>query len=184
MAEHVCPVWLGYLLASPIRKLFHNPKKILGHHVDEGMKVLDIGCAMGFFSLPLAEMVGAQGRVVCIDIQEGMVKSLEKRALKYGLSKRIEARICGRDSLGIDDLAGKIDFALAFAVVHEITDLGSFYSEVYEAIRSGGRFLVTEPRGHVSGDNFDAAVYLAEQKGFNVLNRFRKFYDRNALFEK
>ena len=43
MAKHVCPVWVGYLLASPLRKLFHNPKKILGPYVEEGMKVLDIG---------------------------------------------------------------------------------------------------------------------------------------------
>ena len=27
MAEHVCPVWVGYLLASPLRKLIQNPRK-------------------------------------------------------------------------------------------------------------------------------------------------------------
>jgi 2-polyprenyl-3-methyl-5-hydroxy-6-metoxy-1,4-benzoquinol methylase len=58
MAQRVCPIWVGYLLASPVRKLYQNPKKILGAYVREGMKILDIGCAMGFFSLPLAEMTG------------------------------------------------------------------------------------------------------------------------------
>ncbi|MBW1867352.1 MAG: methyltransferase type 11, partial [Deltaproteobacteria bacterium] len=42
MAEHVCPVWVGYLLASPLRKIFQNPDKILSDYVKEGMKVLDI----------------------------------------------------------------------------------------------------------------------------------------------
>jgi len=60
MAEKVCPVWVGYLLASPIRKLFQNPPKILSPYVENGMKVLDIGCVMGFFSLPLARMVGSK----------------------------------------------------------------------------------------------------------------------------
>ncbi len=184
MAKHVCPVWVGYLLASPLRKLFHNPKKILGPYVEEGMKVLDIGCAMGFFSLPLAEMVGALGKVICVDTQEDMIKSLGKRARKAGLSERIETRLCGEDSLGLDDFTGKIDFALAFAVVHEIPDVDSFYSEIYEAIKPGGRFLVAEPRGHVSESNFDATVSLAEQKGFNVLNRSRTFSGRAVLLQK
>jgi len=61
MAEKVYPVWVGYLLASPIRKLFQNLHKILGHYIEKGMKVLDVGCAMGFFSLPLAGMVGPMG---------------------------------------------------------------------------------------------------------------------------
>jgi len=59
MAEHhLCPVWIGYLLASPVRKLSQNPRKILGPYVNEGMTVADIGCAMGFFSLPLAKQSG------------------------------------------------------------------------------------------------------------------------------
>ncbi len=184
MAEHVCPVWVGYLLVNPIRKLFQNPKKLLGQHVTDGMTALDIGCAMGFFSLPLAEMVGAQGKVICVDIQENMIRSLEKRAHKAGLSDRIETRLCGQDSLGLDDVTGKIDFALAVAVVHEVPDAGSFYSEIYGAVKPGGRFLVAEPKGHVSKADFDATVSLAEQTGFNVLNRSLAFSDRAALLQK
>jgi 2-polyprenyl-3-methyl-5-hydroxy-6-metoxy-1,4-benzoquinol methylase len=77
MAKHVCPVWVGYLLSSPIRKLFQDPDKILGPYIKEGMTVLDFGCAMGFFSLPAARMVGSNGKVICIDIQKGMIEKLE-----------------------------------------------------------------------------------------------------------
>ncbi len=79
MSESVCPVWVGYFLASPVRKLFQNPEKMLAPYVKEGMRVLDIGCAMGFFSLPLAQMIGLNGKVICVDVQEKMIKSLEKR---------------------------------------------------------------------------------------------------------
>jgi 2-polyprenyl-3-methyl-5-hydroxy-6-metoxy-1,4-benzoquinol methylase len=184
MAEHVCPVWVGHLLASPLRKLFDNPKKILGQHVTDGMTALDIGCAMGFFSLPLAEMVGVQGKVICIDLQERMIKGLEKRARKGGLSERIEPRLCSKDSLGLEGFTGTIDFALAFAVVHEVPDAGSFFSEIYEAIKPDGKFLVAEPKGHVSENDFDATVSLAKQKGFKVVNRSRTFSGRSALFQK
>lgn len=184
MAKHICPVWAGHLLASPLRRLFNNPKKILGQHVTEGMTALDIGCAMGFFSFPLAEMVGAQGKVVCVDLQEGMIEVLEKRARKAGLSDRIETRLCSKDSLGLKEVRGTIDFALAFAVVHEVPDVGSFFSEIHKAIKPGGRFLVAEPKGHVSKSHFDATVLVAEKKGFNIVNRSRTFFGRAVLLQK
>ena len=170
MAEKVCPVWVGYLLASPVRKLYQNPKKILGPYVKEGMKILDIGCAMGFFSLPLAEMVGCNGRVICVDIQEKMIRSLEKRAQKAGLSDRIETRLCENNSLGLDDFKEEIDFALASAVVHEVSDASGFFSEIQKTIKPTGIFLVVEPKGHVSKKDFETTVSIAEQNGFEVID--------------
>ena len=123
MSDHrVCPWWLGYFLASPLRRLVQDPEKILKPYVKEGMTVLDIGSAMGFFTLPVARMVGEQGRVIAVDLQEKMIRSLQRRAQKAGLADRIETRICSSTSLGIDDLAGSVDVALAFAVLHEMPD--------------------------------------------------------------
>jgi ubiquinone/menaquinone biosynthesis C-methylase UbiE len=171
MAEHVCPVWVGYLLACPLRKLVQNPKRIVGPYVKEGMNVLDIGCAMGFFSLPIAGMVGAGGRVVCVDVQPKMIASLEKRAKRAGLSDKIEARLCPSDSLGVGDIKEEINLAIAFAVVHEVPDAAGFFSEVYGALKPGGRFLVAEPRGRVSEDAFAATVSAAERTGFSVIEQ-------------
>jgi ubiquinone/menaquinone biosynthesis C-methylase UbiE len=171
MAKRVCPVWVGYLLASPIRKLFQNPQGILSPYVENGMKVLDVGCAMGFFSLPLAQMVGSKGKVICVDVQEKMIRSLEKRAQKAGLYNRIETRICHHNSLGLDDLKEGVDFAFASAVVHEVPDASGFFSEIYETMKPAGRFLVIEPKGHVSEKHFEKIVSAAEQKGFRIIER-------------
>jgi ubiquinone/menaquinone biosynthesis C-methylase UbiE len=184
MAQRVCPVWIGYLLASPVRKLFQNPNKILSKYVQEGMKVLDIGCAMVFFSLPLAEIVGPNGRVICVDIQEKMIKSLEKRAQKAGLSKRIETRQCSADSLGLDDLTEEIDFALASAVVHEVSGPYSFLSKIHEILKPTGKFLVAEPKGHVSQRDFEMTVSMAEDVGFEVIERPQIGRSRAVLLGK
>jgi 2-polyprenyl-3-methyl-5-hydroxy-6-metoxy-1,4-benzoquinol methylase len=64
MGNNVFPWWLGYMLLNPLRRFSQNPKKILNIYVSPGMKVMDIGCAMGFFSLPLARLVGEQGQVL------------------------------------------------------------------------------------------------------------------------
>jgi len=173
MAEHVCPVWVGYLLASPLRKLLQNPRKILGPHVRKNMSVLDVGCAMGFFSLPLARLVGPGGTVICVDFQEKMLTSLRKRAEKAGLDERIETRLCRRDSLDLDDLSGRIDFALAFAVVHEVPDPARLFSEIHEAMKPTAGVLVAEPKGQVSAEEFETSISIAEQNGFERIERPR-----------
>ena len=172
MAEHhVCPVWIGYLLASPLRKLLQNPSKILSPHVKKGMNVLDIGCGMGFFSLPLAKMVGSDGKVICVDLQEKKIKALEKRARKAGLLKRIETRLCSQTSLGLDNLNEKIDFALAFAVVHEVPDTNAFFFEIYKSLKPAGKLLVSEPKARVSENDFSTSVSVAEENGFKVIEK-------------
>ena len=74
-----CPVWAGYLLASPLRKLLVNPRALLSRYVREGMTVFEPGPAMGFFTMEMARLVGPAGRVVAADIQQGMLEYLERQ---------------------------------------------------------------------------------------------------------
>lgn len=184
MAEKVCPVWIGYLLASPIRKLFQNPKTLLLPYIKEGMRVLDIGCAMGFFSLPLAQMVGPEGKVICVDVQDKMIETLEKRAGKAGLFDRIETRLCKTNSLGLDDLQGQFDFALASAVVHEVPDVSNFFAQLYKTIKPNGILLVAEPKKHVSKEDFAETILIACRNGFEVTDNSRVIHSHVVLLVK
>ncbi len=146
------------MLASPLRRFLQDPEGIVRPYVKEGMSVLDIGCGMGFFSLPLAKLVGETGKVVCLDLQEKMIKGLIRRAQKIRLSDRIDARICLQNSLGVSDIAGKIDFALAFALVHEVPDKERLFTEIYNTMKQTAELLVAEPKGHVSKPDFEKTV--------------------------
>lgn len=167
MAHHVCPPWVGYILLNPLRKFFENPEKILGPLVQEGMTVLEPGCGMGYFTLPLARMVGPQGRVVAAEIQEKMLSALSRRARRAGLLDRLDLRHIEEDGLGIEDLSGKVDFAAAIHVVHEVPDQEMFFKEVLEALKPGGKLLVIEPKGHISQDEFVQTVATAKNVGFS-----------------
>jgi 2-polyprenyl-3-methyl-5-hydroxy-6-metoxy-1,4-benzoquinol methylase len=184
MERHICPWWLGYFLASPLRRWIQDPGKILGPYINEGMKVMDVGCAMGFFSLPMARMVGPKGQVICIDLQEKMIKSLKKRAVKTGLSARIETRACSPNSLEIDDIPGKIDFALAYAVVHEVPDSEALFSQVHQAMKPGSKLLLGEPKGHVSTDDFNQTIAIARRCGFEVIDHPEIKKTRAVLLNK
>jgi SAM-dependent methyltransferase len=184
MAEHVCPVWIGHLLASPLRRLMQDPVKILSPHVREGMTALDAGCAMGFFSLPLARLVGPSGRVICVDLQQGMLDALERRARKAGLIPRLEPRRCEGRDLGVADLAGTVDLALAFAMVHETPDPEATVRQLAATLRPGGRLLVAEPTGHVGEDLFAGTLAFARAAGLAELDRPAIRRSRAALFGK
>jgi ubiquinone/menaquinone biosynthesis C-methylase UbiE len=152
---------------NPLRKLFENPDKILGPFVEEGMTVLEPGCGMGFFTLPLARMVGPQGRVVAAEIQEKMLSILSRRAQNAGLLDRIDLRHIVVKGLGIDDLSNQVDFTAAIHMVHEVPDRTVFFKEVWQALKPGGKMFVLEPKGHVSSAEFERTVAAAIQVGFN-----------------
>ena len=170
MPEHVCPWWVGYLLASPVRKWMQNPEKILQSYVKPGMTVLDVGCAMGFFTLPLAKLVGANGHVVAVDLQEKMLRSLKRRVQRAKLSERVEMRQCPATSLGLDDYEGKVDFALTFAVLHEMPDINAVFTQIARTLRDGGKLLAAEPTGHVSASDFEKTIEIAGLCGLTVID--------------
>ena len=155
-------------MASPVRRLFQSPENILKPYIREGMTVLEIGSGMGFFTLPMARLVGESGHVVCVDLQEKMIRAVKKRAVRAGLIDRIELRVCTPTSLDIDDLAEKVDFALVFAVVHEVPDAERFLSEIQRSLRKGGSLFFSEPAGHVSRKAFGGTLAIAQMLGFRI----------------
>lgn len=172
MAHRVCPWWLGYFLASPVRRwLGQNPDEILSPYIRQGMTVLEPGPGMGFFTIPLAHRVGPSGRVIAVDVQPKMIAGLKRRAAKADMLDRIDARVTSADSMGIADLEGKVDFTFAFAMVHEVPDATRFFGEAARATKPGGQMLLAEPRGQVDEENLSAELSAAEAAGFSIANR-------------
>lgn len=183
MAHHVCPWWMGWFLASPIRRLVHNPRTILAPYIRPGMTVMDLGPGMATFTLDLARFVGPTGRVIAADVQTRMLEQVKKRAAKAGLLDRIETRLVGDDDSWAGDLAGKVDFALAFYLVHEVPDAREFFTLVRSTLAPGGRFLVVEPKMHVSARAYAATVETARQTGFAIVDYPKVPRSRAALLE-
>lgn len=172
MAQSVCPWWAGYLLASPIRRwLMQSPEDMLSPFVREGMTVLEPGPGMGFFTLPLAQMVGPGGRVVAVDIQPKMLSELKRRAEKKGLADRIETRLAERERMPLSDLKGTVDFVLAFAMVHELPSAEVFFNEMAGALKTGALLFLAEPAGHVKPERFQQELVAARGAGLEEVSR-------------
>jgi cyclopropane fatty-acyl-phospholipid synthase-like methyltransferase len=167
--QHTCPWWVQYLLISPLRRLVESPAKLVGPYVEPDMTVLDPGCGFGYFSLPSAQMVGPEGRVVCVDLEPRAVERLKRRAARKGLAERIDARPCGPRDLGLDDYRGRIDLVTVMNTLHEFEDLPGFLEQAVALLKPAGRMLVVEPKGHVKPDQFATQLELCRGAGFREL---------------
>jgi ubiquinone/menaquinone biosynthesis C-methylase UbiE len=177
--NRVCPVELSRGLDSIVRRWIQNPEKILAPYITQGMSVLDVGCGPGFFSIEIAEMVGATGKVFAADLQEGMLQRVRSKVKGTEAEKRITVIKCDPGKINATEM---VDFILAFYVVHEVPDKNSFFKQLRNILKGDGQFLLVEPKlFHVSRKDFEATISIAENNGFKVCNGPKLRFSWSAL---
>jgi ubiquinone/menaquinone biosynthesis C-methylase UbiE len=179
--EHVCPWWLAYTFDNPLRRLIHNPEKMLGKFIREGDTAVDIGCGMGHFSIGMAKLVGEKGQVVSVDLQEEMLERVRRRAEKKSFISRVRLHKCSPDKLGVSEDA---DFALGFWMVHEVRNKESFFDEVAAFLKPGAYFLLVEPKMHVTEPYFRKLIDIAGKAGLKPHTEEPVRLSRAMLFIK
>lgn len=183
-ACHVCPWWLGPILASPLRRLIESPERLLQPLVTQGMTVLEPGCGMGFFTIPLARLVGPAGKVVAIDVQPRMVDGLRRRARRAGVADRVHTIVSSPGDAGLTAFTDSADLAVVIHVLHEVPDQHALLCQLHAALRPGGLLLIVEPKGHVTQSAFEATIELARRAGFRETGRPVGWRGLSVLLEK
>jgi SAM-dependent methyltransferase len=80
------PRWVGFDGAMESRVREVNGLLLARAAPQPGENVLEIGCGTGATTVPLAEAVGAHGRVLGVDIAEPMLAAARKRVAESGLA--------------------------------------------------------------------------------------------------
>ena len=179
--NRVCPVALAGHLDNRFRRWFQNPLKILGPYIKEGMTVLDLGCGPGFFSIDIAQMVGKSGRVIASDLQEGMLQRLRGKIQGTELEERIIPHQSQENRIGISE---KVDFVLAFYMVHEVPNQEEFFKEIRTIVKPKGQVFIVEPPFHVSKRAFEDTIRIAEEAGFKTIERPKVLLSKAAILQK
>jgi ubiquinone/menaquinone biosynthesis C-methylase UbiE len=177
-SKRVCPVENAGGLDNRVRKFLHNPRKILSPYIKSGMTVLDVGCGPGVFSIEMAKLVGATGRVIAADLQEGMLQILEGKIAGTEFEKTIQLHKCESERTGLTD---KVEFISAFYMVHEVPGQMSFFKEMKTVLKKSGEMLIVEPKFHVSKKDFDEMLLALTRLGFEVVERPKIFFSRSVL---
>jgi len=131
--------------------------------VTTGSSVADVACGTGRLTAALAERVGPFGRVIGVDLSDGM---LEQARAEYGDLVQVEFRRGDALALPIDDHA--VDAATIGFGLRNLADFEAGFRELARIVRPGGRVVCLEltiprPRwwGRLAHGTFRRAAPLA-----------------------
>ena len=176
--QKICPVEKAGGLDNVVRRLVQNPKKILKPYINKGMTALDLGCGPGFFSIEMAKLIGDTGKVIAVDLQQGMLDKVWKKINETELEQRITLHKCKKESI---DLNQKVDFVLAFYMIHEVPNQDKLFKELKSILNPDGLIFIIEPNFHVSKKAFDSMIDRIRGLGFEVKEKPWVFFSRTVV---
>ncbi|MFA5576339.1 MAG: methyltransferase domain-containing protein [Tissierellaceae bacterium] len=136
----------------------------------EGMKILDVGCGTGNFSIKLAEM-GCQ--VVGIDISEKMLAEARKKIE----GRNLDIKFYNMDVYNIDFQDGYFDGVFSMAAFEFIDRPQEAYDEMYRVLKEQGHLLI----GTINLDSRWGQLYLSKSFQENTIFRYAKFKTMSDL---
>jgi len=179
--NHICPVERAGALDGSLRKLMHNPQKILKPYIKAGMTVLDVGCGPGFFSVEIAKLLNGEGKVIAADVQKGMLNIIKEKIKGTDLEQRIELHQSDFERIGVVE---KVDFVLAFWMIHEVINQEKFFDELTSILKTNGLMLIIEPKFHVTKTKFGTMMNKLKEIGFSTIESPKVFFSRAVVLIK
>lgn len=129
-------------LETAERKRILPPDEILiSSGLKECMFSADIGCGTGFFTIPMAKIVGPQGKVFAFDISDEMLEELRSKIK----SERIEnVDVLKSETYSLPIGSESVDFALISNVLHEVDEYTRFLNETKRIMRPGAKLVIID----------------------------------------
>lgn len=129
-------------LDSPKRREMLPTRTVLTKiGLNEDAKFADIGCGIGYFSIPAADLIGPKGIVYALDVQEEMIEELDKKIEENGI-ENIRTVITDKYNFKLED--SSVSYAFICTVLHEIEDCIAFITETKRILSPGGKIAVVE----------------------------------------
>ena len=135
------------VLESEERREFLNNERILRElEIEKEIKAMffklaDIGAGTGYFAIPLAKLIGKNGIVIALDVQENMLEYLKNKAEKHGIDNIVAVLM---KEYEIPLIEKSVDFAFIANVLHEVDDKRRFLAEVRRIMKSKAKLCVID----------------------------------------
>ena len=138
-----------------------------------GMTVADIGAGEGYYTVRLAERVGASGRVLAQDIDEDALRRLGSRVEAERLDN-VSIKLGAEDDPRLPE--NSFDRVFLVHMYHEVTEPYAFLWRLRPALRQGGQVVVVDVDRPTDQHGIDPQLLFCEfrQVGFRLVEFVRK----------
>ena len=144
-AKFPAPAFISTFLDSGFRKMTQPPAKVIAYSgIKPGIKVLEIGCGSGAFTIEAARTVGQQGKVYALDIQEDM---LGKLRTKLSRPENLDIRnieIVHKSAYELPFEDNSLDLVYMVTVFQEIPDKQRSLAQIKRVLKPAGILAVSE----------------------------------------
>lgn len=141
--------------------------------ISQGDIVADVGCGIGYFTIPASTIVGTDGKIFAMDISDEMLVHTQEKAQQAGAANIETIKISEHDILLPES---SVNVGVIFFVLHEAQEPRRFLTELNRIIKPGGKLAIIDwekremtqgpPAAHrVSNEE---ATLLLQQTGFSV----------------
>jgi ubiquinone/menaquinone biosynthesis C-methylase UbiE len=128
-----------------------------------GGVALEIGPGPGYFTGEASRAVGPDGRVVCLDVQPGMIATLRQRLDGQALGN---VRMLVGDAMSLPFADHCIDNVFLVTVIGEIPDRPRALTELRRVMKPGGVLAIMESMSDCDYQLEDAVRDLCRATGF------------------
>lgn len=165
-------------LDSPERRKMLPPEETL---INAGLTkndiFIDIGCGIGYFSIPASIITGPKGKVFALDTSSEMLEELNRR-INVNKITNIEPILSDSYNFHLNQDTGT--FALMSNVLHEVDDKVIFLKETNKILKTQGKLCIIEwqkketEKGPPVKDRLSELQVneLLEQTNFKLLNSY------------
>ena len=174
---------------------FLNPARIVDAlSIEEGMKIAELGCGTGAFSIEASRRIGNSGKMYAVDVQKTMLEGVRARARMEGLFN-IETVWADLEKPGSTKIPNDaLDAVLVPNMLFQSQKKDFIFREAYRITKSGGTLLVIDwiPEKAIYGSSQGWPMQpaemqrIAEGAGFAFANTLQtgSAYHYGLLFKK
>ncbi|MEN6379180.1 MAG: methyltransferase domain-containing protein [Methanofastidiosum sp.] len=129
-------------LDSPERRKMLPPEEtLINARLSKNDIFIDIGCGIGYFSIPASIIIGPKGKVFALDTSNEMLEELNRR-INVNKITNIESILSDPFDFHLNQDTGT--FALMSNVLHEVDDKVIFLKETNKVLKTQGKLCVIE----------------------------------------
>jgi ubiquinone/menaquinone biosynthesis C-methylase UbiE len=166
---------MAFIMESRFRYKFFEPKRILeSAGIRSGMKVLEVGCGTGFFTITAGQILGVNGSLIAMDMLPISVETVAKKVQAANLSNVVQ--VVKGDALDTKLEKESFDEIIIFGVIPApMLPMGKLMKEMHRILRPGGILAVWPPSWvHQAIVQSECFRYVNRQNGVSNYQRMDK----------